>query len=687
MMGWLFGAVAKKFDSATKEVVKESSHNINRRMFLNLIASGVMVYLIKDFIYPEIASANNDIINEKYHVFIPYEIAKRGGIQKVALRSGNICQVKIPARIIENYEISVPKVGLQGNDITLILHTLYDSQIRIADKIYQEIDQADFIRKDATKEKAKQTYELLEDGEYIEDIASLDLLQYLVASSKLDEQIRQRYDIAYQNCQLNIIENAIESALSKSELSEDQKKRIRGTYQYVRASEPVPDFSYLKELEAIIAGSDIPIGVKRAYSLASAKSRAFTVDIIIVRLIKETQNLSLPEKQNYLLTYQEIRDGKKISHQEDLPLLNKFILDSNISYSSKVVYLLAQNVFLDKDAKSAKEDFGTVENVGRFVTKAGSSIVPIGSGVLNVLGAETATGVVLSGAPMTATLAYLGGGSVAAGGLGMLGGLAVVTGGAALIGAAGILSVALVSQMDGEDYKNLGIATVTGTLAGAGAVLIAWTAASALEVAGTLSGAAAITTLISALGGISVITGGASLIAFGAGFVVWSFLKGQKRRDANILHQLESRLYTLTEMPISPKLKEFIEFLNQKLNNEYKMEGFEIAPNITLDKLSNTISSYAASVMESDEKILALKNTSFWNDAKEGIVLTNKKVIWKSGWSAPDFTTFYTISEYLKLPELSKESEYLVFPELSKDEEQTNLLRLMQEIGEKYSSI
>ncbi len=97
-------------------------------------------------------------------------------------------------------------------------------------------------------------------------------------------------------------------------------------------------------------------------------------------------------------------------------------------------------------------------------------------------------------------------------------------------------------------------------------------------------------------------------------------------------------MYTLTEIPTSPKLKEFIEFLNQKLNNQYKIEGFEIAPNITLDKLSNTISSYAASVMESDEKILVLKNTGFWNDAKEGIVLTNKKVIWKSGWSAPEFS-------------------------------------------------
>ena len=99
MMEWLFGAVAKNFNSATKEVVKESSHNINRRIFLNLMTSGVMVYLAKDLIYPEIASANDDIINEKYHVFIPYEIAKRGGIQKVALRSGNICQVKIPPRV------------------------------------------------------------------------------------------------------------------------------------------------------------------------------------------------------------------------------------------------------------------------------------------------------------------------------------------------------------------------------------------------------------------------------------------------------------------------------------------------------------------------------------------------------------------------------------------------------------
>ena len=689
MLKWLFGGVAKKSERAAKEVVKDGSYHINRRMFLNLMASGIMVYLTKDLIYPEIASANDDFINEKYHVFIPYEIAKRGGIQKVTLRSGNICQVKIPARIIENYEISVSKVGLQGNDVTLILHTLYDSQIRIADKIYQEIDQADFIRKDATKEKAKQTYELLEDGEYIEDIASLDLLQYLVASSKLDEPIKLRYDIAYQNCQLNIIEKAIASALAKSKLSQDKKKRIRGTYQYVRASEPVPDFSYLKELEAIIAGSDIPIGIKRAYSLASAKSRALTVDRIIVNLITDSKEID--NKEKYLKIYEEVRDGTEVSDLETLPLLNSFILNSNILNSCKLVYLMAQNRFFEnteiidliaknhlgeETSESDKKDWGEIIKVARQVSNQGGAILPTITGTLTTLGAETATGVAISSlsgsAATTASLAYLGGGSVAAGGLGMLGGLAVVTGGAALIGAAGLLSVALVSEMDGEDFKNLGIAAVTGTLAGAGAVFIAWTGASALGVAGTLSGAAAITSIISTLGGMSVITGGASLIAFGAGFVVWSFLKGKKGRDSNILHQFESRLYALTEMPTSPQLVGFINFLNEQLPQEYDYAEVFIAPNIPLDKLSNAIAIYGN--FNPQEKILALIDTSLWNDAKEGILLTNKKVVWRSVWSTPEFIDYHDIKYHNQ-----------ELPKLSNDQQTSEFYTLLEEIGKKYS--
>ena len=170
-----------------------------------------------------------------------------------------------------------------------------------------------------------------------------------------------------------------------------------------------------------------------------------------------------------------------------------------------------------------------------------------------------------------------------------------------------------------------------------------------------------------------MITGGASLIAFGAGFVVWSFLKGKKRRDANILHQLESRLYTLTEMPTSPKLVEFLDFINNKLNKQYTISGFEIAPNITLDKLSNALSSYAASFLDSEEKILALKDT--WNDGKEGVILTNQKLIWKSGRSSPDFIYFSAILEDPKIPRLFNDKDYIRFS------------WMMEEIGKKYDDI
>jgi hypothetical protein len=662
-------------------------------MFLNLLVSSVGVYLTKDVIFPEIASANDDSFQEKYHVFVPYDIARRGGIQNVTLRSGDSYKLTIPPRIIENNTISIPKIGLQGNDVTFIFHSLYDPDVSIYEKIYQEIDKADFLRKDVTKAKAKETYVLVINNKTIGDTLSLDLLQYLVASSKLDAPIRERYEIAHQNCLLNIIEKAIETALAKSKISEDKKKRIRGTYQYVRASEPVPDFSYLTELEAIVTGSDIPISIKRYYSLASAKSRALTVDIIIVNLISNSQKLNYETKEKFLNTYEKIRDGKEVSDVETLPLLNSFILNSDILNSCKLVYLMAQNRFFENDelidliaknkltdevSKSSQEDWGEIIKVARKVNNKGGAILPTITGTLNALGAEASTGVAISslsgGAATTASLAYLGGGSVAAGGLGMLGGLAVVTGGAALIGAAGLLSVALVSQMDGEDYKNLGIAAVTGTLVGAGAVFIAWTGASALGVAGTLSGAAAITTIISTLGGMSVITGGASLIAFGAGFVVWSFLKGQKHRDANILHQLESRLYTLTEMPTSPKLVEFLNFLSARLPHNFSSEEVFIAPNIPLDKFSNALSNYA--IVNGGEKILVLIDTSLWDDAKQGILLTNQRVIWKDTWGSPQFI------KYVDFQDETKD-----VPGLSHVRDSVKLYLFLQEIGEKYTEI
>ncbi|MFM5980690.1 MAG: hypothetical protein ACKO9I_09070 [Sphaerospermopsis kisseleviana] len=70
-----------------------------------------------------------------------------------------------------------------------------------------------------------------------------------------------------------------------------------------------------------------------------------------------------------------------------------------------------------------------------------------------------------------------------------------------------------------------------------------------------------------------------------------------------------------------------------------------------------------------------MKNTGFWNDGKEGIILTNKKLIWKNGWSEPKFIAFYAISEYRKLPQLAT------------DEENTYFYQLAQKIGKNYSNL
>lgn len=134
-------------------------------------------------------------------------------------------------------------------------------------------------------------------------------------------------------------------------------------------------------------------------------------------------------------------------------------------------------------------------------------------------------------------------------------------------------------------------------------------------------------------------------------------------------------MYTLTEIPADPELKDFIGFLDKELNQDSHIKGFLIAPNIPIDKLSNAISSYADSLLEADEKILAMKNTGFWNDGKEGIILTNKKLIWKNGWSEPEFIAFYAISEYRKLPQLAT------------DEENTYFYQLAQKIGKNYSNL
>ncbi|MCT7957869.1 twin-arginine translocation signal domain-containing protein [Laspinema palackyanum] len=617
---------------------------IARRQFLGLSASAVLALTLGGWPQPVSADSNvsgtttegdsnvNLNIKERYRIFVPNITVARGGQAKVVLRSGEDFTIDIPRRVADQSEFTIKGKGLQGNDIVIVMHTLYEPSAKIQESIEYEIESAGFIQ-DVTKENCQEAYLQITEGKYFEDLATLELLDYVVASSKLDEKIQQRYEIASQSSRLVAIEEAIEKVLANSELNPNEKQVIRGTHQYVRAGDPVPNFEDLTDLAAIIAGTELSPGLKQYYLQAIATAKAVTADFIIVQLIADPQQspqLNEEERSKYLQVYQQVRDGQKVSDQETLKGLDQLIANSNILETCKVLYSLAQDRFFE-DAASAQEDFGDLRQVANKVKRTGAGIVPTATNALSLLGVEAGTGVTissLSGAAATnATLAALGGGSIATGGFGMLGGLAVATGGAALIGAAGILSIALVSQMDGQDLKNLGVAGLTGTLAGAAAVFVAWTGVSALGIAGTLSGAAAITATISALGGLSVLTGGASLVAFGTGYVVWSVLKGNKKRDNNILHQLESRLYTfIEELSVDDSL---FAFLKTKLpqENYYAAEVF-FAPNIPLDKLTTALKKWGT--VGKEEKILSFVDTSILDNGKAGILLTNQGIIWKS---------------------------------------------------------
>jgi len=437
-------------------------------------------------------------------------------------------------------------------------------------------------------------------------------------------------------------------------------------------------------------------------SLSSATSRALTVDFILVNFIKESQKLSPGRQEEYLAIYDQVRDGGTISESDvaTLTSLDSFIEKADISENAKVVYFLTRQ-------QDSNTEVNFTEKVNAFIQDAdalqdqldaaksrGGAVVPQATRLLTTIGAETATGVTLSslsGAAATnATLAFLGGGSVAAGGLGMLGGLVVATGGAALIGAAGLVSVALVSEMDSQDLTNLGVAVTTGTLAGAATVFAAWTAASALGVAGTLSGAAAITATMSALGGLSVMTGGAALVASGTAFLIWSFLEGGKKRDGNILHQLETRIYTLTKDPTPASLAAF---LQGKVRQKYGLdEGFS-APNIPLDKLSNALSSWLS--LNFNEQVIALIDTSVWDDAKAGVAFTDQRIVWKGqlvdthSIEYPDLAKFFNMDLAQALSNEDSREHLAQLEELAKilyeDKYDNDWVQVLKEVGQRYS--
>ncbi len=612
---------------------------LNRRQLLSLLTVTSLGLIVKDYIHPQKVFAETQFI-ETYQVFLPYTLARNGGLHIITLRSGNSISFNISENIKENDTQIIAGVGENGKDVKVIFHSLFDIGLRFAETINAEIDQTNFIES-VSNRKCKTVYFQLESGKYVSDITSLELLDYIVktgdfSSAKKQEKrdhLYRRYEFASNYARLKGIELAIEKALSNSKFEDQEKKLIQGTFEYIRAGEPVPSFEALNTINNIIGGSSLPLSIKEFFLIVSNNSLALTIDFIIIKLIEEQSD------QNALLAvYKKLRDKQEIEVNDLIALahLDVVIKQSNISEIAKLGYnLISKDVEKEKlksNGDSKKEDFiGNFNKITEQLQNAyknGGEIFPIATKLLGSLGVKAATGVSISSlsgaAASNASLAFLGGGSIASGGFGMLGGLAVLTGGAALVGAAGVISIALVSQMDSKDRANLGIALGAGTLLGATAMLAAWVTTGTMVASG-LSGAAAISTTIAALGGLGAATGGISVIAFGSAYLIWILLSSQKKRVQQILSQLETRIYAVTELPVEKSLTHFI--VDTFKPEKYKQNKCFTAPQIDLDLLANALKDWLE--IEADEKVVALMDTSTWF-GKSGIVLTSgNRMIYK----------------------------------------------------------
>ncbi|MBD2482873.1 hypothetical protein [Planktothrix sp. FACHB-1365] len=576
------------------------------------------------------------MLEEIYHIFISNPIASQGGNRKVTLRSGKSYNVIIPEQLQEGYKLRLKKTGLAQNDVLLILHTLYDKNNHYP-KIINNLVR-DYEIKQDSKIRCIQAYESITSEQLNDDIAAIDLLDFIVTSNQknLDSEFFQKYQLASENYRLLWIEQCLEKALESAHISDDQKQALRGIYQSVRAGEAISELNYLNDLDSILTNSNLPIEVKQRYLTASIKSKALTTELFIIDLI-ERNFLLEDDQEKYLSVYIQVRDNQKITDLQQLLKLEKLVLGSDIPEECKIIYKLASDgVFEQKNQENPEDIIDKVKTVTKSVRTA-AQVVPNAHAVLGNLGVQAGTKVAIGGlaggAATNATLAALGGGSVAAGGLGMLGGLAVVTGGAALIGAAALVSIVSVSQMDTQDRVNLGIAAVAGTLTSAATLATAWAAVGAFGVAGTgtaisnLSGAAAYSAIMSALGGVGVMTGGVALIAGVAGLGIYKLLKNQKNNPKQLLKQIEARLYTLLEHQTHDLLNVFNYYFSEP-SDEYFL-----APNIPLDKLANALYKYAN--LKPGERVLAFVDQSMFGSGKMGLVFTESRLIYQELWEKP----------------------------------------------------
>ncbi|MGG6270827.1 hypothetical protein ACQ4M3_40545 [Leptolyngbya sp. AN03gr2] len=372
---------------------------LGRRQFNQLIALTTANLFVSETCFPKSAHAEELISDrEQYHIFIPNKIAERGGKQVITLKSGIVKTLKIPKRSEEGTKIKLNNAARDQGEAIVILHTLYDPSLDIDGMIEQVLVSIPLLK--ATRDRCRDVYQQLKSGTSVHDLTALDLLDIMVSGSsrlkKADsgEQIKTRFRLASENAKLVELQTYLETTIDQTELPSEQKRQLKGIYQYVRSGEALPDlnsFETLSAIDAMVQGSDLPILIRQRYEIASAQTRAFTADESIQATIRQRHQAD--KVKQYLQIYHQVRIGEEIVDEDMLATLDSLIDSSQLPREVKAIYRLARDRFyLQNNQQTVEQDLQTYLQAGRDTAKIASGIVPAMTQIFAAGGVTAGTG-------------------------------------------------------------------------------------------------------------------------------------------------------------------------------------------------------------------------------------------------------------------------------------------------------
>ncbi|HEY9863345.1 MAG TPA: hypothetical protein V6D21_04115 [Candidatus Obscuribacterales bacterium] len=475
-------------------------------------------------------------LDELYHIFIAYQSAEQGGSQTVTLKNGKSYTVRIPPHRTEGSNLRLKGCGIRGNDAFLVLHSFYGSELNLDRQVNRLINQ--FSLYEQTKIRCLEAYNRLNNGQATQDFTALDLLDYLVLTSKLYSDIGQRYIIASHHSRCLSLEDCLEKALETSDLDPEEKIKLKGTYQYVRSGEGVPDLVALTNMDTIILNSSLKSDLKKYYLRASVTSRVLTLDILIINTIYNQPELSESDKKRYAKTYIQLREGKTTIDALTLIGLDEWMIKAEIPVMGKVIYQLIRQPDLalnhEFDDDDYLESFKSIQTTMQSILEQYQDYPATDIQRIDIAEVKI---------DRLAEKSY---NSVSRGGLGLLSGNVMIKGAIPLMEMTARVAIAEVAEKSISDKIKLGIPAVSETRNPSTAIGNNWMAVGSFgegkKPMDHLLGAAFYRTIMGEIDGVTGLAEPASNKPIHQGLGLLKLLKGQPDKQP-IIKDLETRMY------------------------------------------------------------------------------------------------------------------------------------------------